>query len=79
MSQIPDIKDPKTGKMYRASCPDAYTRGDALAEMFSGAADEFYFREMKETPRPWWKGGGTVWADTGAIWQPLSGEFEVLG
>ena len=64
------------GAMFRASFPDDYDAGKALADCFSGVT-KFYFRGVIWKPRRWWQFKGH-WLDTGEIWEPESGEFEVL-
>lgn len=65
------------GAMFRASTPDDYTFAQSLADMFALKA-EFYFRGIVWQPRRWWQLHGR-WVDTGEVWEPTSGEFDVLG
>lgn len=62
--------------MFRPSYPDDWTDGDALAAVIAGKAS-FYFRGVRWEPRRWWQLSGQ-WVDTGEIWEPESGEFDVL-
>ena len=64
------------GKMFRPSCPDNYNEGNALADLFSGK-DCFYFRGVEWQDRKWFQLRGK-WVDTGEIWEPNSGEFDVI-
>ena len=64
------------GAMFRPSFPDDYDAGKAMADMFTGKSS-FYFRGIKWEPRRWWQFRGR-WIDTGEIWQPESGEFDVV-
>lgn len=64
------------GAMFRASHPEGYTEADAVADCLSGQPT-FFFRRVQYTPRQWWHLRGR-WTDTGEIWKPKSGEFEVV-
>lgn len=64
------------GAMFRPSYPDDYTGEKSMADAFTGRAT-FYFRSVRWQPRRWWQLHGQ-WIDTGEIWQPQSGEFDVL-
>ena len=70
------IRDPKTGAFFRASFRRGYDASAAMVDTISGNA-RFYFRRVHRLKRPWWRGGDT-WEDTGEIWCPESGEFEVI-
>lgn len=66
------------GAMFRASVPDDYTEADAIVDCLSLKKLEFYFRGVLWQPRRWWQRRG-CWVDRGEIWEPESGEFDVVG
>ena len=49
---------------------------DALADTLS-CTFRFYFIGIVWQPRKWWQFEGQ-WIDTSEVWQPESGEFEVI-
>jgi len=65
-----------TGKMFRPSYPDDWDDADAIAACIIGRI-EFYFCGVSWQPRKWWQFHGR-WVDTGEIWKPSSGEFDVI-
>lgn len=71
------VRSKATGQLYRASYPHGWGDGDAIAAAFSQESPRFYFREVERIRRPWWR-GGDIWRDTGEIWQPERGTFDVL-
>lgn len=71
----PVIRCKASGRTYRPSHPHGCDDVAALAAAISGKAC-FYFREIERVKRPWWK-GGSFWRDTGKIWEPESGEFDL--
>lgn len=62
------------GTLWMPSYPEDWTDGDALAATLSGDPS-FYFRQVVFVRRRWLPG---YWSLTGNIWQPASGEFDVL-
>lgn len=64
------------GALFRASYPEGYDSGQAIADILLGKRT-FYFRGVRWQPRRWWQARGR-WIDTGEIWTPASGEFEVI-
>ncbi len=64
------------GQLFRPSFAEGYTLGCALVGMLSSVRLRFYFRSIEWLPRRWWFGG--QWVDTGEIWEPESGEFDVI-
>lgn len=64
------------GAMFRPSCPPDYCEGQAIADAIMGRR-LFYFEGIRWQPRRWWQLRGR-WVDTGEVWQPESGEFEVI-
>ena len=64
------------GTMFRPSTPDNYGEFEAMVDLFKGI-HRFYFREVEFRPRKWYQFKGK-WVDTGKVWEPSSGEFEVL-
>ena len=63
------------GLFYEPSYPDGWTDADAVAACLNGTAS-FYFRQVVLVKRVW--PFRPTWKRTGVIWQPKSGEFEVL-
>lgn len=57
------------GRFYEPSHPD-----DAVIDLFNYS---WYFREVELMPRRWWQ-LRPRWKRTGEIWEPDSGEFDVL-
>ncbi len=64
------------GAMFRPSYPDGYDGAQAMADTLIGRTT-FYFRGVRWQSRKWWQLSG-CWVDTGEIWQPKSGEFDVV-
>lgn len=64
------------GAMFRPSYPDNYDSGQAVADALAGTT-KFYFREVRWVAPRWWQLRGK-WVDTGVIWTPSSGEFDVI-
>ncbi len=73
-SIVPLILNLADGTFYRPSFPAGWTPAAALASMAAGVST-FYFREVRRVRR---RILPDYWEDTGAIWQPESGEFKVL-
>lgn len=66
------------GSVWEPSCRDDYTAGDALADAFAGRRT-FYFRRVEWRAAPCWKFWTRgSWEQTGEVWEPESGEFEVV-
>lgn len=66
------------GAFFEPSYPDDYNSGKAMADCMLGNA-RFYFREVVWKPCPLWKFWHKgIWERTGVIWQPDTGEFDVL-
>lgn len=65
----------KTGRLYRPSFPDDYDQGKAFAEAWLGTGG-FYFRRIERIRRTWPL--RDYWRDTGEVWEPVSGEFDLL-
>lgn len=63
------------GAIFRPSFPDGYTQKDAFTDMMRGQM-RFYFQGVRWEPRKWWQMRGR-WVDTGEVWEPESGEFDV--
>ena len=67
------------GAMYRPSYLDGYDRADAVADCLRSGPLRFYFRRVEFRPGRWLpfpcKGR---WIDTGEVWEPESGEFDVI-
>lgn len=64
------------GAIFRPSHPGDYCHGQAMADAILGRL-RFYFRGVRWQPRRWWQIRGR-WIDTGEIWEPESGEFDVI-
>ncbi len=64
------------GAMFRPSFPDGYDGWQATTSTLN-RKEFFYFRMVKWQPRRWWQIRGR-WVDTGEIWEPTSGEFDVI-
>jgi len=71
---LPSIVNPIDGSRFRASFPVGYGQAAALASMLAKDGDSFYFRRMRHVRRWWWS---DYWIDTGEIWKPKTGEFEL--
>lgn len=64
------------GAMFRPSYPDGYDEVDSIVDCVRGTIS-FYLRGVQWKPRRWWQLRGR-WIDTGEIWTPQSGEFDVV-
>lgn len=65
--------------LWEPSYPDHRNDGHALALLFSGDVMKWYFRAVEWEPSPWWKFWTKgSWQRTGEIWEPESGEFDVV-
>ena len=73
----PDVRRISDGSMYEASFPDHWQDHDAVVACLTGSTG-FYFRKLRKVNKKWWQFWKPEWERTGEVWQPESGEFEVL-
>lgn len=61
------------GVLFRPSYPSNLTRGEVIAACILGKRN-FYFRRIKPVKK-WFT---RYFEDTGEIWEPESGEFDII-
>lgn len=64
------------GALFEPSHPDHWGDAAAITALLSNGP-QFYFRRVELAPRRWWQRRAR-WQRTGEVWEPESGEFEVL-
>ena len=64
------------GQLFRPSFRDGYNDSQAIVDTLTGRAS-FYFRAVEWRPYRWWPWCGR-WVDTGEIWEPQAGEFDIF-
>ena len=80
------VRRKSDGAVFRASHPeDPETFARICGDAFAGGG--FYFRRIRLQPKRWWRWRQRLWpfwrlwpsrwVETGEIWEPKSGEFNV--
>ncbi len=70
------VRRKSDGAVFRASFPeDPMEFARICGNAFAGRGG-FYFRRIRLQPKKWWR-FWRRWADTGEIWEPKSGEFDI--
>lgn len=65
------------GSIWEPITPPGYTHGQMVADCMLGKLQWCFWRLIRERVG-WWIFKRLKWVSTGQIWQPTSGEFNVL-